>query len=96
MKEEELDEILGITRCVRCGQRLENEVECPFCSLFPDNTRRSEKIPRWIYFTACLLTSPISIPFVITTKRLNLMEKIIAVSGLIIWGIIYLLLRAIF
>jgi len=31
--DERTDEILGITRCVQCGQRLDGEIECPFCSI---------------------------------------------------------------
>lgn len=83
MNNEETDEALGIIRCVRCGHRLEGEVECPFCSLFPDAQRN--KTGTWVYITACFLTSPLSIPFVLTTKRLNTAEKLFAFSGCLGW-----------
>jgi hypothetical protein len=82
MKQEETDEILGITRCARCGHRLEGEIECPFCSMFPDAPKK-ERVPKWIYLTACFLTSPLSLYFLITTKRLNNFEKALAFSGYI-------------
>ncbi|MFZ5908286.1 MAG: hypothetical protein ACOYVJ_12935 [Nitrospirota bacterium] len=91
MKEEhpidqgQTDEILGITRCARCGQRLEGEIECPFCSLFPD-APRPHILPKWIYLTACFLTSPLSIYFILKTGRLRLYEKIIAISGFLLWA----------
>jgi hypothetical protein len=49
--EENIDEILGIVRCVRCGHRLEGEIECPFCSLFPDPPRK-DVLPKRVYFAA--------------------------------------------
>lgn len=36
MDDPEPDEVLGVVRCDRCGHRLENEIECPFCSLFQE------------------------------------------------------------
>ncbi len=81
---ENIDEILGITRCARCGQRLQGEIECPFCSLFPEPARKPG-LPKWVYITACFLTSPLSIYFILTTKRLNVYEKILAFSGCILW-----------
>ncbi len=42
MKDHEIDEILGVIRCERCGHRLEGEIECPFCPAF-DNRRLSSR-----------------------------------------------------
>jgi hypothetical protein len=80
----ETDEILGIVKCVRCGHRLEGEIECPFCSLFPD-PKRTDELPAWVYITACFITSPLSIYFVIRSHRLSIAEKILAVSGCSFW-----------
>lgn len=88
MNQEETDEILGITRCARCGQRLEGEIECPFCSVFPDAPKK-ERLPKWIYLTACFLTSPLSLYFILTTKHLNNAEKGLAFSGCAIWLLFY-------
>lgn len=84
MDQGELDEALGITRCARCGHRLEGEIECPFCSMFPSDAPR-ESVPKWIYITACFLTSPLSLVSITKTKRLTLIEKIIAFSGCLFW-----------
>lgn len=89
MNQEELDEILGITRCARCGQRLEGEIECPFCSAFEEPCRR-ERIPKWLYITACFLTSPLSLYYILQSDRLSGMEKICAFSGCLIWAGLYL------
>ncbi len=84
------DEILGIIRCARCGHRLNGEIECPFCSMFPDEEKR-EVLPKWIYITACFLTSPLSIYFIARSARLNTFEKVLAISGCLMWfGIYYL------
>jgi len=88
MNQSEMDEILGITRCVRCGHRLEGEIECPFCSMFPEK-QQHEGVPKWIFFTACFLTSPFSLYGIIKTKRLNNIEKAIAFSGALIWFILF-------
>ncbi|MBI5056594.1 MAG: hypothetical protein HZB61_08275 [Nitrospirae bacterium] len=84
MDNEDHDEILGITRCARCGHRLEGEIECPFCSLFPDAPKK-ERSPKWIYITACFLTSPLSLYFIIRTERLSKFEKALAFSGCLLW-----------
>lgn len=89
--QKELDEILGIVRCARCGHRLHGEVECPFCSLFPDPERK-ERIPTWVYLTACFLTSPLSLYFVIKSRRLSSAEKILAFSGCLCWFGIYVMI----
>jgi len=91
MKNDDTDEILGIIRCARCGHRLDDEIECPFCSLFPDPPRK-EKLPKWVFLTACFLTSPLSLYAVIKTDRLNVAEKIIAFTGCLFWAGIYLIL----
>jgi hypothetical protein len=83
-QEQELDELLNRTRCARCGQVLDGEVECPFCSNFPDPPR-ALRMPTWVFLTACFLTSPLSLPVILTTARLNAAEKLLAASGLIGW-----------
>ena len=88
MEQEELDEILGITRCARCGHRLEGEIECPFCSALPDPPKRSS-LPKWVYTTACFFMSPLSIYFVLKNRNLNIYEKIIALTGCLFWAGIY-------
>lgn len=88
MKQEETDEIMGITRCARCGHRLEGEIECPFCSMFPDPPRK-ERVPKWVFLTACFLTSPLSLYFIISTDRLKGIEKAIAFSGCLLWLAFY-------
>jgi hypothetical protein len=88
MDQDELDEALGITRCARCGHRLEGEIECPFCSLFPAAVPR-ESPPKWIYVTACFLTSPLSLPAIIKTGRLTFIEKVLTFSGCLFWLGVY-------
>lgn len=88
-EDQKTDEILGIVRCVRCGQRLEDEIQCPFCSMFPE-PRRKAGIPSWIYLTACFLTSPLSIYFVVTNRRMGIFKKIIVASGCIVWFLLYI------
>jgi hypothetical protein len=90
-EQEKMDEILGIVRCARCGHRLEGEIECPFCSLFPDPVRR-RVLPKWVYITACFLTSPLSIYFILKSNRLNTVEKIVTLSGCLVWFGIYSLI----
>ncbi|MBI3608982.1 MAG: hypothetical protein HY207_13560 [Nitrospirae bacterium] len=79
-----LDEMLGRTRCARCGEALDGEIECPFCSLFPDRPR-VRRTPKWVFLTACFLTSPLSLPFVLATRRLTNVEKLVAGSGMLVW-----------
>ena len=88
MNPDDIDEALGITRCARCGHRLEGEIECPFCSLFPEKPIKSGT-PKWIFITACFLTSPLSLYAVITTGRLNTFEKVLAFSGCLLWFGLY-------
>jgi len=85
VNQDDIDEALGITRCARCGQKLEGEIECPFCSLFPEKPLES-RLPKWIFITACFMTSPLSLYAVITTKRLNVFEKVLAFSGCLFWS----------
>lgn len=87
----DLDEVLGITRCVRCGHRLEGEVECPVCTGYYARPGTGDALPWWIYFTACLLTSPLSIPFILRSRRLGPLAKAAAASGAIVWGLLWLL-----
>jgi hypothetical protein len=88
MNDHDTENILGIIRCARCGHRLEGEIECPFCSVFPDQIQQ-EHIPKWIYITACFLTSPLSLYPIITSDRLSLPEKIISFSGCLLWLGVY-------
>ena len=85
MKQDDIDEALGITRCARCGQRLQSEIECPFCSVFPDKPLAAG-LPKWVFLTACFLTSPLSLYAIVTTKKLNIREKLLAFSGCLFWG----------
>ena len=84
MDKHEVDEILGITRCARCGHRLEGEIECPFCAAFPDPPRK-QGMPKWIFLTACFLTSPLSLYFILKTDRLSTVEKLLSCSGCLLW-----------
>ncbi len=84
MGSNDVDEILGITRCARCGHRLDGEVECPLCSSLPDRPQKGP-VPRWVYITACFLTSPLSLYAIITSRRMNIIEKGVAFSGCIFW-----------
>ena len=88
MDNEELDNILGITRCARCGHRLEGEVDCPFCAIF-DQEHVCHDPHKWVYITACFLTSPFSIYPLIKTHRLSLPEKVFAFSGCLLWFGLY-------
>jgi hypothetical protein len=85
MTQDELDEVLGISRCAQCGQRLDGEIECPLCSSFYQKPARRKRIPKWVYFAACFLTSPLSIYFIIKSRRLSLTEKILSASGCLLW-----------
>lgn len=87
----ELDELLGRTRCARCGQILDGDIECPFCSLFPDK-HHVQRVSKWVFLTACFLTSPLSLPFLFVTRRLTPVEKAIAGSGMALWAAIYWLI----
>ncbi len=84
----DIDEVLGITKCARCGHRLEGEEECPFCSLF-DGPPGKPEMPKWVYITACFLTSPLSLYFILKNKRLKMSEKILAFSGCLLWLVVY-------
>jgi hypothetical protein len=90
MHDENMDEILGILRCVRCGHRLAGEEECPFCSPFQERTGKRNF--KWVYFTACFLTSPLSIYFIFANDRLNMSEKVLALSGCLCWFSLYFLM----
>ena len=88
MNQDDIDEALGITKCARCGQKLKGEIECPFCSIFPEKSL-TPGLPKWIFITACFMTSPLSLFAVITTKRLNVFEKAFAFSGCLLWSGLY-------
>jgi hypothetical protein len=83
-EDSELDELLGRTRCARCGQVLHGEIECPFCSVFPEPSH-AHRLPTWVFFTACFLTSPLSLPVILSTNRLTAAQKLLAASGMIGW-----------
>jgi hypothetical protein len=87
----ERDEILGRTRCARCGHILDGEIECPFCAFFPDE-HHVQRVSKWVFLTACFLTSPLSLPFLFLTQRLTPVEKTIAGSGMVLWAAIYRLM----
>jgi len=89
MDRENIDEIIGITRCVQCGHRLEGEVECPFCSIVLKPSKK-KALPKWIYITACFLTSPLSLYAILKSDRLNMFEKILSFSGCLVWLSIYI------
>jgi hypothetical protein len=86
---ESIDEVLGIVRCVRCGHRLDNDIECPFCSIVDRTPKKKDVLPKWVYITACFLTSPLSLYFIFKSGRLNAPEKIFSVSGCLIWAGLY-------
>lgn len=89
MDDPHINEVLGVVRCERCGHRLENEIECPFCSQFQEPARKNI-LPKWVYLTACFLTSPFSIYFIVNDSRLTLFEKIMGISGCGLWFTFYL------
>jgi hypothetical protein len=86
---ERTDEILGIVRCARCGHRQDNDIECPFCSIVEPKSNRKAFLPKWVYITACFLTSPLSIYFIFRSGRLNVFEKVLSLSGCLIWAGLY-------
>lgn len=88
MRQDNTDEILGITRCVQCGQRLDDEVECPFCTVMSPEPRK-RRIPKWVFLTACFFTSPVSIYGIIKTDRLTNVEKVLASSGCLVWVFLF-------
>jgi hypothetical protein len=88
--DEKTDEILGITRCARCGHRLEGEVDCPFCAAMrglegPARERPARRTPLWVYMTAILLSFPLSIPWILTSRRLNFSQKMVALAVGVLW-----------
>jgi hypothetical protein len=88
--QDQIDEIIGIVRCARCGHRLDNEVECPFCCVFESKSDKKDELPKWVYITACFLTSPLSIYFIFRSGRLNAFERTLALSGCLIWSSLFL------
>jgi hypothetical protein len=89
--QDRIDEILGIVRCAHCGHRLDNEIECPFCSIVDQKSNRKDILPKWVYITACFFTSPLSIYFIFRGGRLNAFEKMLALSGCLLWPGLYFL-----
>ena len=95
MQREKLDEIIGVTRCARCGHRLEGEIECPFCEAVSGvrgKRRSAHLLPERAFLAACFLTSPLSVIVIIRTKRLTAREKILACSGCLLWPALFVLI----
>lgn len=86
-----LDGILGITRCARCGHRLDGQVDCPFCAVVEHTPKYAPRLD-WVYIMACFLTSPLSIYSVVTTDRLSIPQKVFALSGCLFWAAMYMLI----
>jgi hypothetical protein len=42
-------------------------------------------LPKWVFIAACFLTSPLSLYSIVTAKRLNVFEKVLAFSGCLFW-----------
>jgi len=82
--QDQVDEALGITRCVQCGHRLDNEIECQFCSVVQPS-KGLNALPKWIFVTACFMTSPLSVWFILKNKKLSLFEKVLTLSGCLLW-----------
>lgn len=79
------DEILGITRCAQCGHRLEGEVDCPFCAAmrgYEDAPHAPVRhaLPLWAYLTAMFLTFPLSLPWLVMSRRLRPVQKLVFVA----------------
>jgi len=85
MHDEETDEILGITRCARCGHRLDGEIACPVCSGY-DETGGSRRMSAAVFWVACFLTSPFSLPVIWRDDRLRLWQRIGASAGAVLWS----------
>jgi hypothetical protein len=83
-EQRELDEILGITRCARCGHRLDGHTECPFCAVVEAVPKRPG-LPVWIFITACILTSPLGLVGILRTDRLGRLGRSLATSASAIW-----------
>lgn len=84
MADENTDEILGITRCARCGQRLEGEISCPVCSGF-DEPGTTGRMSSAVFLVACFLSSPLSLPVIWRDGRLVFWQRLIASSGMFFW-----------
>jgi len=84
----DMDELLGITRCDRCGHRLEGDMECPVCSGYYDSPSggMGAGLPLWIFMVAAFMTSPLSIPFIVRNRRLSTAQKVIASCGALAWA----------
>ena len=88
--QDQIEEAIGITRCVQCGHRIDHEIECPFCSIVQES-KGLNALPKWVYMTACFLTSPLSCYFVLKNAKLNAVEKALTLSGCLFWLGLYLL-----
>lgn len=82
------DEILGITRCAQCGHRLDGGIECPFCAAmrgFDETDAPRPRLPLWVYMTAMFLTFPLSLPWLVMSRRLTPWHKIVFVLVFVLW-----------
>lgn len=89
MNQDNIDDILGITRCVQCGQRLEGDVECPFCSVVSGISPEA-RVPTWLLITGFFVTAPVSFYFIMKSRRLTVLKKSICLSGCFLWGLLVL------
>jgi len=93
--DEKIEEILGITRCAQCGHRLEGEVECPFCAVMrgydspvPEGMAREHHgMSLWVYLTAMLMTFPLSLPWLLMSRRLTAAQKAATLAVGVIWSV---------
>ena len=85
----ETDAALGITRCARCGQKLDGEIECPVCTGYYEAghapSPQAHKFPKWIYLTACFMAFPLSALWYPASGRLALREKALITALGTLW-----------
>jgi hypothetical protein len=89
MDQDNLDDILGITRCVQCGQRLEGDIECPFCSAVSGMSPKA-RVPVWLLIAGYFFTAPVSFYFIMKSGRLTVLQKSLCLSGWFLWGLLVL------
>jgi len=86
-----LDGIIGVVRCERCGHRLDGHADCPFCAAV-GGLDGMDRLPDWIFITACFLTSPFSLYAIYRTDRLGRLGKLLTFSGCLVWAGFFFLL----
>jgi hypothetical protein len=63
-------------------------VDCPFCEVVdPMRGPGPRSLPGWVFITACFLTSPLSIPFVLRAPGLGRGARALAISGALLWAL---------